>query len=338
VVTLADIADADKVSLKRMERMADRTHAWLRDTIEKQESRATPSGIVASVLPLNQEQQQLYLSDLAAEYKNELSGVCLYDPPSAQIVPTQLSHLPRFCISDPANPHELLRAVSHGVDLITTPFVTAITEQGVAFVFEFPAPPGDEQQQSMGMDLWSSSNATVVEPLRMGCKCYTCTRHHRAYLHHLLQAKEMLAWTLLQIHNFQVMDQFFLGIRASIQRGTFDAEVATFRNHYEEDFGVGQGKDKGPRMRGYQMKSIGRGQDPKREKIWGRFGDSNDTSGMESPSAAGVEDDQARKVLEAVESGVAADQETEQVSLSADELERMGLAERVDGSSKESSS
>lgn len=38
-------------------------------------------------------------------------------------------------------------------------------------------------------------------PLQEGCQCYTCQNYSRAYLNHLLRAKEILASTLLTIHN-----------------------------------------------------------------------------------------------------------------------------------------
>lgn len=303
VASLADIADADRISLKRTEKMADRTHAWLRDTLDARRSGHVTDELFATVLPLESEEQQLYLSDLEDDYRPELGGLVLHHPQSAPIIPQQIRHLPRFCVYDPPNPRSVLHAVALGVDLMTTPFVTATTEQGIAFTFAFPAPSGASTEQlSLGLDMWSTQHASDVSPLAPGCTCYTCTRHHRAYLHHLLQAKEMLAWTLLQVHNFHIMDQFFSGIRSSIKAETFATDAAAFKDRYEEEFLVGEGKARGPRVRGYQMKSVGRGGDSKRQKAWGRFEDSNAMSGSQSPSAIGVENDQARKVEEALES------------------------------------
>lgn len=322
---LADISDAEKVSLKREEKMVDRTHAWLRDTIEEPQEERVP--LLATVLPLEAEKQQLYLADLGKEYEHELAGLVTHDAQSVTILGGELADLPRFCVDDPRTPHDLLDAVAVGNDIITTPFVTAVTEGGIAFSFTFPAPgPGIRgERKPLGVDMWSTLHTTAIEPLSLDCRCYTCTRHQRAYLHHLLQAKEMLAWTLLQIHNFHTLDNFFAGVRASIEAGTFEAEVSKFKGCYEEDFMVGEGKDRGPRMRGYQMKSVGRGEDKKREKVWGRFEESKATSGTQSPSAVGFENDQARKVDEAVESGAGVlDAQT-----TAEQLERLGMAEKA---------
>jgi len=89
----------------------------------------------------------------------------------------------------------------------------------------------------------------------VGCKCYACRKHHRAYVQHLLTAKEMTAWVLLQIHNVKIVSNFFAAIRGSITRGTFEEDCKTFAQTYEEEFPEQTGH--GPRLRGYQFKSEG---------------------------------------------------------------------------------
>lgn len=43
----------------------------------------------------------------------------------------------------------------------------------------------------------------------------------------------MLAWVLLQIHNLHVLDDFFAGIRSSIVKGTYEADVRAFDEAHE---------------------------------------------------------------------------------------------------------
>ncbi|RMZ87209.1 hypothetical protein DV736_g5564, partial [Chaetothyriales sp. CBS 134916] len=269
---LADLISADKISKKRMEKSADRTHGWLRDTIARrgQSGQLWPP-LFASILPLEQQQQQLYLQDLAEEYEPNISGLVAFDADSVALLPASLSHLPRICLSDPHTPQDILHAVSLGVDLITVPSVTSISEQGLAFSFCFPAPAMPSvARQALVLDMWSDCHAGSCEPLVEGCQCYTCVGHHRAYVYHLLQTKEMLAWTLLQIHNFHVLNRFFGQVRESIMASSFDADMQRFKLYYEDAIVAGDGKGRGPRTRGYHLKS--NGGDPKRnEKKWGRF-------------------------------------------------------------------
>ena len=102
----------------------------------------------------------------------------------------------------------------------------------------------------MGIDMWSDDHATDLSPLTAGCDCYTCRKHHRAYIHHLLMAKEMLAWTLLQVHNHATMDRFFEGVRRSIETGGLDRDVGVFEEVYMSELPLG-GKERrsgrGPR-------------------------------------------------------------------------------------------
>ena len=221
-ISIADIITAEMASVKRIEKSADRSHAWLRDTLDTQEDNATRlSATFASIPPIEKAQQSFYLADLSRDFKPQISGLTIYDPATINAIPKELSDLPRLCLNDPSSPHKILDAISLGVDLITVPFVTTFSEHGIAFSFTF-CPSKELAGQPLGLDLWSTDHLTDLSSLSPGCKCYACTRHHRAYLHHLLQAKEMLAWSLLQVHNAAVMDAFFEGVRASIARNSFD--------------------------------------------------------------------------------------------------------------------
>lgn len=55
----------------------------------------------------------------------------------------------------------------------------------------------------------------------------------------------MLAWVLLQIHNHHVVDQFFAGIRTSIEKGTFEDDKVAFDRFYEPELPSAKGV--GPR-------------------------------------------------------------------------------------------
>lgn len=48
------------------------------------------------------------------------------------------------------------------------------------------------------------------------CQCYTCRKFSRAYIHHLLKARESLAGTLISIHNMYTMNRLMSEIRGAI--------------------------------------------------------------------------------------------------------------------------
>lgn len=60
-------------------------------------------------------------------------------------------------------------------------------------------------------------------PIEGGCGCYTCASgFSRGYLTHLFRAREMLAYTLVSLHNLRFMLDLFRSIRAAIQADALD--------------------------------------------------------------------------------------------------------------------
>ncbi|KAH7396394.1 tRNA-guanine(15) transglycosylase-like protein [Pyrenochaeta sp. MPI-SDFR-AT-0127] len=260
VVGLADIPfGQESVGIKRKDKMSDRTETWLRDIIAKRaalDKEEKVWAIFAPILPIERDLQSWYLEHLLEDMADKISGVAIYDAYLLDDLPDQLHHLPRLSFHAPASPHELLRQVSLGMDIFTVPFLADATDAGIALDFAFPAPgraDTSSTRHSLGLDMWSDVHAVSATPLSRGCACYACTKHHRAYLQHLLAAKEMLGWALLQLHNHAILSAFFAGVRASIEAGTFDADVAAFEAYYEPTLPEKTGQ--GPRVRGYQFKS-----------------------------------------------------------------------------------
>lgn len=68
--------------------------------------------------------------------------------------------------------------------------------------------------------------------LDKGCNCYTCANYTKAYLQHLFRAKEMLASTLLTIHNLHFIVSLVDKMRVSIIDGTFFEFKKDFLGRY----------------------------------------------------------------------------------------------------------
>lgn len=109
---------------------------------------------------------------------------------------------------------EIAQAIAAGVDLFDCVIPTRLARHGAALV------QGDR---------WNLKNARFKEdftPLDDQCPCYTCQNFTRAYLSHLLRAQEILAYTLLSIHNITELVQFTQKIRAAILGDRFAIEFA----------------------------------------------------------------------------------------------------------------
>ncbi|KAF1991141.1 tRNA-guanine transglycosylase family protein [Aulographum hederae CBS 113979] len=262
IIGLADVPQGDKPSSKRADKMDDRTCVWTRDMIVAEAEREVPADtprpqIFAPILPTPIELQMFYMDHLVEDdMLKHISGLAIYNASNTPDLPYQLLHLPRLAMTEPSSPRKLLYDISLGTDLFTIPFTTAASDAGIALSFSFPATspsPSSSTPLPLGIDMWSPTHATSLTPLSENCTCHTCTSHHRAYVQHLLSAKEMLGWVLLQIHNHAVLDRFFSGVRASIANGTFDEDRLAFEKLYEDELPAKTGL--GPRVRGYQYRS-----------------------------------------------------------------------------------
>ena len=232
---------------KRRDKIVERSTAWLRSfetALKETESNHLSPAAWVPILPLEAEIQRTYLDHLEEVGGSFIQGIVVYDPGSTVNVPEAFHHLPLVSLTEPRTPHDVLRLVVLGTDIIAAPFITAASEAGIALDFDFPVKT-TSKFLALGTDMWSEVYATRITPLSENCSCYTCTNHHSAYIQHLLSAKEMLAWVLLQIHNHHVVDKFFNGIRESIARNTFEADVLEFTNAYQSELPVFQGQ--GPR-------------------------------------------------------------------------------------------
>jgi queuine tRNA-ribosyltransferase len=107
------------------------------------------------------------------------------------------------------NPTTLLQAVALGVDMFDCVLPTRTARTGTAF-------------SSTGrMNLKNAQYARDMGPLDDACSCPTCSAYSRAYLRHLVTTKEMLASTLLSVHNLAFLITLMDRARAAIDEGTY---------------------------------------------------------------------------------------------------------------------
>ncbi|KAG8627770.1 hypothetical protein KVT40_003643 [Elsinoe batatas] len=259
VVGLADIPfNAERFSQKRQETMTDRSSRWMLEQTKAVKSANTGSqgrpAMFAPLLPLEPEAQRWYLEEIIDNMLDTVTGLAIYDAASLRGTPESLRKLPKLSFTKPDGPQKLLWEISQGMDIFTIPFIDFATDAGIALDFSFPVSRYEgnghingHTLRPLGVDMWSEDHITDVTPLSRG-----------SYLKHLLNAKEMLGWVLLQIHNHDTMDRFFDGVRSSIEAGTFEEDKLAFEREYEPSLPEKTGQ--GPRVRGYQFKSEGPGE------------------------------------------------------------------------------
>nr|MCR5054037.1 queuine tRNA-ribosyltransferase family protein [Lachnospiraceae bacterium] len=60
-----------------------------------------------------------------------------------------------------------------------------------------------------------------MSPIEEGCGCPACQKYSRAYIRHLLKAKEMLGMRLAVMHNLYFYNTMMEEIRGAIDEGRF---------------------------------------------------------------------------------------------------------------------
>ncbi|MDJ0775665.1 MAG: tRNA guanosine(34) transglycosylase Tgt [Mastigocoleus sp. MO_167.B18] len=113
---------------------------------------------------------------------------------------------------------EIAIAIAAGIDLFDCVIPTRWARHGTAMV------RGER---------WNLKNARFREdfqPLDADCPCYTCKNFTRAYISHLVRSQEILAYTLLSIHNITEIIHFTQKIRQSILQGSFATDFAHWLN------------------------------------------------------------------------------------------------------------
>ncbi len=116
-------------------------------------------------------------------------------------------------------PEDLVEGVARGVDLFDCVLPTRLARHGTAML-----------RDGRRLNMRNARFARDPQPLDPQCTCYTCRTFSRAYLRHLVVAKEMLAATLLSIHNIHTLTQLARDMRQAILEGRFEDWVAAWRH------------------------------------------------------------------------------------------------------------
>ncbi len=111
-------------------------------------------------------------------------------------------------VGTPAN---ILEAVDRGVDFFDCVYPSRNGRHGHVYT------------KYGKLNLFNQKFETDDKPIEDGCGCPACTRHSRAYIRHLLKAKEMLGMRLCVLHNLYFYNHLMEDIRSAIDEGRYKA-------------------------------------------------------------------------------------------------------------------
>jgi queuine tRNA-ribosyltransferase len=126
------------------------------------------------------------------------------------------AHKPRYLMGV-GTPDDLLGSIDRGIDM---------------FDCVMPTRAGRTARAFTSAGVFNLRNARFMDddtPLDDACACLACTRHSRAYLHHLFRCEEILGPMLLTQHNLTYYQSLMQGARAAILAGEFERFAARTR-------------------------------------------------------------------------------------------------------------
>ena len=118
-------------------------------------------------------------------------------------------------------PPQILKMIALGVDMFDCVMPTRVARNGLAFTPDGP------------MNLRNERHRADPRPIVEGLDNYTCRTFSRAYLRHLVMADEMLAGTLITIHNLHFYLDLVAQARAHIEAGDYGPWHRAWVERYE---------------------------------------------------------------------------------------------------------
>jgi queuine tRNA-ribosyltransferase len=118
---------------------------------------------------------------------------------------------------------DIYRGVKLGIDTFDCVSPTRLGRHGGALIQpHYWQDAWQDFHERESINLWKACFKNDPRPIDDGCPCWTCSRYSRAYLHHLLKAKEILALTALTLHNVCFMNRYMAALRQAIAQNTLD--------------------------------------------------------------------------------------------------------------------
>jgi queuine tRNA-ribosyltransferase len=134
-------------------------------------------------------------------------------------VPMLPEDKPRYLMGVGA-PDDLAQAVLRGIDIFDCVLPTRLARHGAVFT-----PDGN-------INVGRLQFARDERPLDADCDCYCCQHFSRAYLRHLVKARELLGHYLLSVHNIRFLIRHVEAMRHAIFDGSLEVYVSRFLQRY----------------------------------------------------------------------------------------------------------
>lgn len=143
-----------------------------------------------------------------------------------RIIESVEPHLPKdkpIYLMGVGTPANILEAVKRGVDFFDCVYPARNGRHGHVYT------------NRGKLNLFNAKYELDDRPIEEGCQCPACKYHTRAYIRHLLKAKEMLGMRLCVLHNLYFYNTMMEEIRDAIEAGRFSEYKAAKLDGFKEN-------------------------------------------------------------------------------------------------------
>jgi queuine tRNA-ribosyltransferase len=227
VIMVLDECPAYDSSYEKVKEATERTHHWAQrcQGARQRSGQALYAIVQGGVFPELRRQSAEYLVSL--DFPGyAIGGLSIGEPKKITLsmieetVALLPENKPRYLMGV-GSPEDLVEGVSRGVDIFDSALPTRVARNGALFI-------------SRGrVNIRNAGYARMEQAVDTDCDCYTCRTFSAAYLHHLFNARELLAYRLATIHNLSFISKLMGKIRSAILDGTFTSFRSEFLSNYQ---------------------------------------------------------------------------------------------------------
>lgn len=217
---------ADRTYVKNS---VDRTARWLMRCKQEMERLSRLDGTINKKQLLFGINQGAVFEDIRIEHAKRIAEMDL-DGYAVGGLAVGETHEEMYHILEETVPHLPLHKPTYLMGVGTPENILEGVERGVDF-FDcvYPTRNGRHGHVYTGhgkLNLYNRQYEADMRPIEEGCQCPACRKYSRAYIRHLLKAKEMLGMRLCVMHNLYFYNNMMEEIREALDEGRFAAYKA----------------------------------------------------------------------------------------------------------------
>lgn len=203
-----------------------RTHRWAERCLNAHErSDQALFGIIqGGIFPDLRQQSAEFIASLGFP-GNAIGGLSVGETKEEMadmlevVTPILPADKPRYLMGVGA-PEDLVEGIRRGIDIFDCVLPTRLARHQAAMTM------------TGRMNMLNAAYAHDPGPIDPTCTCYTCRGFSRAYIRHLVVAREILASTLLSIHNITTLLRIASAARQAVIEHRYDRFAREFYLHY----------------------------------------------------------------------------------------------------------